>query len=460
MTDGDSRAAAALDCAACEALGHRDVRTIIYPPSRQDDELARGERIRGVLVGGALGDAIGTAVTAKEPILLAPASLTLRTRGATQLALFTAEGVLRRMIRGHAKGIWPSYEVVLHAYQRWLFTQNALPEAIRDRWQPYSGGPWPDGWLVAEHAMHGRRTDHPTTVKAIRTMTRSTPDLVDGEFVRRPNTSDSVGALVRSAPDGTIVPSDMAFETGVRTAVFTHGGPLGLFLPGVMTRMIQELVAGATLAAGLARGRSDLEGWTHHSRALALVDKTMNGTPGSTQESGAARAFRVGVGRALLFEEVGGDPMGLLWGTAVSDGRSAAIVAGQLIGARFGTPVFPAAWRHALDLAPVIDEMADVCVLAHRVFALDRRVPELERLPDDGGDEHPICGFLWSRFPVGAGRLSPSRGPTWSWPVSLSVTVWWSDGEHLQRQTQSRRTSPGHEGRNAAPAPPRTRPSR
>jgi ADP-ribosylglycohydrolase len=42
----------------------------------------------------------------------------------TQMALFTAEGILRAQVRGAERGICHGASVVKGAYQRWLTTQG------------------------------------------------------------------------------------------------------------------------------------------------------------------------------------------------------------------------------------------------------------------------------------------------------------------------------------------------
>jgi ADP-ribosylglycohydrolase len=95
------------------------------------------DSIRGCLLGGAVGDALGAPVEfdAMERIRerFGPAGITelaeaYGRRGAitddTQMTLFTAEGLIRAYVRGVTKGICHAPTVVDHAYARWLITHR------------------------------------------------------------------------------------------------------------------------------------------------------------------------------------------------------------------------------------------------------------------------------------------------------------------------------------------------
>jgi hypothetical protein len=384
-------------CQVCAEIGDRSVAGDPYPAPRLGDEMARRERIRGVLIGGAVGDAIATAIRSGASVELHGGPAPTRTGGATLLAVFTAEGTLRMLIRCHARGIGPTFGVVRHALDRWLFTQGALPDRIRDEWAP-ADGRWPDGWLATEHTLHGRRSDHPTTVRALRDpLPAEEPYVIGDEPISRPNTSDSAGALVRVAPTAAFIPVGWALEAGIRSAILTHGGSLGMLLPGVLAHILAALMGGADLDVALADAREGLAAWPHSSRALQVIDRAITGVQDTTGSPGAARALHAAILAARGFARAGGDASGLLATVARAHRGSAAIVTGQLIGAMCGDGAFPSRWRRSLDVGAVLEEMADAAAFAHRVLVLDRPVPELAAM--DESVEPPIGGFLWERFP-------------------------------------------------------------
>src|SRR5687767_9208607 len=109
-------------------------------------------RVRGCLLGGAIGDALGGPVEFNDGrtiVAAHPDGVRKFVAGGagwpagtvtddTQMTLFTVEGLIRAGVRTD-RGIGFTVAVVHHAYDRWLDTQ-LLPAPSGER----------DGWLQAE----------------------------------------------------------------------------------------------------------------------------------------------------------------------------------------------------------------------------------------------------------------------------------------------------------------------
>lgn len=104
-----------------------------YPPI----DATERSRIRGCLLGGAVGDALGAPVEFMNAAEIArrfgpggPDELAeaYGRVGAitddTQMTLWTAEGVLRGIVRGNERGIGGTMSTLPNAYLRWLYTQD------------------------------------------------------------------------------------------------------------------------------------------------------------------------------------------------------------------------------------------------------------------------------------------------------------------------------------------------
>src|SRR4051812_22334306 len=127
--------------------------------------LARLARVRGCLLGGAVGDALGAPIEfmstdeirrafgAAGITEFAPAYGRL---GAitddTQMTLFTVEGLIRAQVRYSGRGMCLPPSVIHHGLVRWLHTQGERCTAM-----PASGEGWPDGWLVKREELFSRR---------------------------------------------------------------------------------------------------------------------------------------------------------------------------------------------------------------------------------------------------------------------------------------------------------------
>jgi hypothetical protein len=99
------------------------------------------DRIRGSLLGGAVGDALGAgieflsleAIRERFGFLGVDDFVPAYGRvGAitddTQMTLFTAEGLIRAWCRFEDRGICHPPSIVHHAYLRWLLTQGEKPK--------------------------------------------------------------------------------------------------------------------------------------------------------------------------------------------------------------------------------------------------------------------------------------------------------------------------------------------
>jgi ADP-ribosylglycohydrolase len=383
-------------CGVCAALPREPSRSGRYAEAVGLDERLRGDRILGCLVGGAIGDAVGRLANADQPIPGHPMAESLQVGGNTQLALFTAEGTIRMLVRFHARGIGPASAVIKHAYDRWLFTQGntADAEAARNRWGSGGANDWPDGWLVRRHELHCRRSEMGTTVTALRRS--DIPELGDDRRLHpRPNASTGAGGVVRAAPGGLLVGEEFAFEIGVRIAGFTHGHPDGFLSAGVVTALVCRLLQGATLEDAVAGMRGDLQHWPGSTPFYRILDEI---AAGHTRSAYTSRSVQALVHGAMAARDET-DPVLAVRSAAVSGGSAAAVVAGQLSGVLHGATACSDAWRQATEVANVAEELAAAVSVAHRAWVMGQDIPGADWQTQDMFEEHPVSMLLWSRYP-------------------------------------------------------------
>lgn len=155
----------------------------------------RLERIKGCLLGGAVGDALGATVEFLEwPAIeakfgsqgIVDFAPTFGISGVitdnTQMMLFTAEGLLRAYVRSSSRGICHVPSIIHHALLRWLMTQNYPPAILVSR----------DGWLIEQRELWSRRAPGTTCLTALKATQRL------GAVAE--NNSKGCGALMRVAP--------------------------------------------------------------------------------------------------------------------------------------------------------------------------------------------------------------------------------------------------------------------
>ncbi|MEU5385918.1 ADP-ribosylglycohydrolase family protein [Kitasatospora cineracea] len=320
------------------------------------------DRVRGALLGGALGDALGWPIEFQrlDQIRarfgpdgltdLADAGLGGQVTDDTQMTLFTAEGLLR--------GGRP--EDLHAAYRRWFLTQR-LPEPGRD----------PDGWLAAQDFLYASRAPGNACTTGVATGYRpAAPFGQDGPV--NPG-SKGCGTVMRSAPFGLFgLGPQEAFRQAAVAAQLTHGHPTGYLAAGAFAALVARVAAGEPLRAAI-------------DAVLTQVDAQYLG-----QETGDAlrRAVRIadeGPGSAEGVERVG-----LGWiaeeclavavyaALAAPDARTALVlsvnhsgdsdstgaVCGNLVGALHGLSGLPADWCALVEGRDVVLQVADDLVTA------------------------------------------------------------------------------------------------
>jgi len=325
------------------------------------------ERIVGSLLAGAVGDALGAPIefhsTNEIRSQFGPDGLTdyapaYGHAGAitddTQMTLFTAEGLLRARARAADGGLVDHVGVMRLAYLRWLATQGQRVE------DPMWGSEYLDsGWLIGVHELHSRRAPGATCISALSAGG-------SGRTTHPTNDSKGCGGVIRMAPAGVL--GAAAFALGADFAAITHGHPSGYLASGALATMTAELFAGSSLADAVEVARATLQSTpesdeTLHAldAAVALAASGTAPTPEAVETLGggwvAEEALAIGVYCALVAPDL---RAGLLLAVNHSgDSDSTGSIAGNLLGALGGVGALPIDWLDELELADVIEQVAE-----------------------------------------------------------------------------------------------------
>lgn len=310
----------------------------------------------GCLLGGALGDALGTPVEFQQlddiraeygeaGISEPPPQALLG--DATQMSLFTGEGYLHAWTTGNNGGPWKPVEAVTAAYRRWLITQQ------EDQPQPGATG------LLAEKSLYATRAPGLTSLRALQSEQLGTPD-------RPRNSSQGCGGVDRCAPVGFAPTGEMAYTLGCQFAALTHGGTGG-WAPAGALALIVHLVAvqGRRLPAAVdqAAGRVLREDvGTASALAEAATLARLGASVGHIERLGqgwvGSESLAIGVYCALALPKPAQFADALrLAANHSGHSDSTAAVTGSLLGARHGTSVLPRGWLVRLELADVIERI-------------------------------------------------------------------------------------------------------
>jgi ADP-ribosyl-[dinitrogen reductase] hydrolase len=324
-------------------------------------------RVRGCLLGGAVGDALGAPIEFHTWAqirsmfgpdglceVLAPGHFT----DDTQMTLFTCEGLLAAVLRQSERGISnPSAEVFL-SYQHWLDTQEG-----RGRETTEGGARRRDSWLASDPRLHRREAPGNTCLSALQSG-------VAGTVHERINDSKGCGAVMRAAPAG-IIPSHgdpkVAYEVGCMTAALTHGHDLAIHSAGLFAAVICRVLGGEFISEAAQSSleltipeirttiESALELGKHGVPTAEVIESELGG--GWVAEEALAIAIACSVA-APDFES------GVVASVNHSgDSDSTGSLCGNLLGSALGESAIPTRWLDSVDALDLVLEVANDCVL-------------------------------------------------------------------------------------------------
>lgn len=341
------------------------------------------DAIRGCLLGGAAGDALGFAVefTPDYAIFnhygangITEYELDEKTGKAlisddTQMTLFTANGLLVGDTRSCMRGIqgWPRVYVAT-AYQDWLFTQNHF---FSNRTQ--HGYDW-KSWLCDVPELYARRAPGMTCLSAL---TKESEDVQD--YIENPrNDSKGCGGVMRIAPLALNYQMEMdrLDMEAAQIAAITHGHSLGYMPAAVLCHIINRIVFKSEVRRSLKdivveakqtaekifTGDSHLQELTDIIERAIILSENDREDLENIKELGqgwvAEETLAIAIYCSLRYEN--DFSKGIIAAVNHSgDSDSTGAVTGNILGALVGYSEIEDKWKKNLECADVILEMAD-----------------------------------------------------------------------------------------------------
>lgn len=348
------------------------------------------DKIRGCLVGGAAGDALGYSVEflSEDQIFsrfgengITEYELDYKSGKAlisddTQMTLFTANGLLVGDTRGCMRGIQGNPRgYVAMAYQDWLRTQEISFDESRNLSREYMRNCI--SWLADVPELYSRRAPGNTCLSALKMQRKSGGYIED--YINEPqNNSKGCGGVMRVAPLALCYNTsdiERLDEEGAQVAAITHGHSLGYMPAAVLTHIIERLVFDeekATLKEIVEDARDTVAGIFSNDKHIVelteLIDLAI-----SLSENGdddlvnihrlgegwvAEETLAIAIYCALRYQD--DFSAGII--AAVNhkgDSDSTGAVAGNIFGALLGYDAIEDKWKTNLELFDVIVEMAD-----------------------------------------------------------------------------------------------------
>ncbi|MFI6995988.1 ADP-ribosylglycohydrolase family protein [Nocardia sp. NPDC050175] len=349
------------------------------------------DRVRGSLVGGAIGDALGwpieflkldqirgrygeEGVTGYLPQHNAGAPQEITDD--TQMTLFTAEGLLRSAAADPVPAL-------RRAYLRWLQTQQGGRPAAHS-----------DGWLASLPFLYASRAPGNACMSGLSRQSRGyiAPEPLGENGPVNPH-SKGCGTVMRSAPFGLAgMGPDQAFGTAARAAQLTHGHPTGYLAAGAFAAILDRVVSGLELPIAVQQTIAQLEGIPSTEETVAALNRAVTlaeepPTADQVEHVGAGwiaeECLAIAVYCALQAAKTGDVRAALLLSVNHSgDSDSTGAVAGNLIGAVHGISALPMDWAATVEGRDVLVQVADDLVMN---FGLGDRSGLDARYPLDAG---------------------------------------------------------------------------
>lgn len=351
------------------------------------------DRIRGSLVGGAIGDALGYAVEfLKEDQIFRKYGSEGITEydlvngkalisDDTQMTLFTANGILVGDTRLSMRGIGGDPKAyVPNAYLDWLKTQESDINSVNHHERYTEKGGY--SWLLDVPELYSRRAPGNTCLSALET--RAKEGYVDS-FINSPiNRSKGCGGIMRIAPlalkyrsgenfYGDIEQIDM--EAAELSAI-THSHSLGYMPSAVVSHIISRILCSydeMSLKDMVLEARDSVLKLFAGDKNLPVLVDIINRAVRLSEEADADDLDNIhALGEGWVAEETLGialycalkyqNDFSKAMITAVNhkgDSDSTGAVTGNILGALVGYTAIDSRWKKNLELLDVILEVAD-----------------------------------------------------------------------------------------------------
>ncbi len=351
------------------------------PGSRPSDPTAQtvpdyASRVRGCLLGGALGDQLGAAVASDSFDVISgrfgsdglrdfsqlpePGHFT----DDTQLTLYTLDGLTEALEWANAGTAADEAACLWLAYLRWYATQEG-------RFPDNAPAPQPR-WIDGQSVLHARRSPAEACLSGLATGEMGTR--------ARPVNPDALdrSTVTRSAPFGLLpfVDDQTVQRLATDGSALTHGHPAAHRTAATLATFIRLLVheqatlPGAAVAM-LARAEQDAGAADLPGRLRAAVELSANGpvapadlTAALGTGRAAGEALSIALYAVLATAHSTTPEQHFRRGVAAAinhDGDSDATgsLAGNLLGAHYGEAALPAEWLAALEGPETILGMAE-----------------------------------------------------------------------------------------------------
>lgn len=340
------------------------------------------DKFEGALIGSAVGDAFGYPLTKKsfeqicedyEKDGALELSVSRRTKTAlfteaTQMSLFTADGIL------WAHNEHADYEnsavanYVFYSYQLWLYMQTKTIAGREYEWI-FDKKQNPNLSSLLKHKGLGKaRRTNDTNIDALLDARNG----VFGTLGKSVNANDDNGAVKRVVPVGLYYGQniEMAFRIGCDVGAITHSAPDGYLPCGVYAAIVSQLLEDKGVDESVRAAMEILATYQGNENTYKALEKAMeladdedtdpqDGVGELGDGKSAVSCLAIAVYCAVLHQT---NYMYAVELAANHDGDSSACaaVAGGILGAWYGLKKLPKKWTKKVQYRSLLETVADV----------------------------------------------------------------------------------------------------
>ena len=318
-------------------------------------------KIKGSLLGGAIGDALGYQIEFSRGITEKQVTRYFNkgiVSDDTQMTLFTANAILNRETRGSLKGIaYPVPYAIYLGYLDWLDTQTN--HNIHEKYC----------WIKDLEELNVQRAPGNTCLSALSSGKQGT--------IEEPlNNSKGCGGVMRVAPIGLYYEDiDFVGMTAAEASAITHGHPLGIIPAFVFADMLNVIVRqnssieeALNIAMDKLSKKTDVFDKNYIEEFQKLIDKAVKLSKETLKDTEAIpmigegwvaeEALAIAVYSCLKYPNSFEDTI-VCSINHDGDSDSTGSIAGNIIGASLGLKSIPDYYLKDLELKDVIEELSD-----------------------------------------------------------------------------------------------------
>lgn len=278
---------------------------------------------------------------------------------ATQMTVFTVDGLLWADSRARSKGLYAYVPCVFYAYQKWYFTQTGH---FADKDYEFLL----KGEVLEWEELFVRRAPETPTLDALAGSIRSKY----GTTRNRINSNKGCGAVARTAPVGMhfLADPEKAFQIGIETGALTHGHPDSYLTAGFFAGTIALILSGLELEDAITSALQTLKRKKEGKASFELISKAVAAAASDQdpklvmEELGEGWAGEEAMARGLYCALKHSDDFESAVRLAVNqNGNSSdpAAICGNLLGASLGSLEIPYPWIRDVELSDLMVHGSD-----------------------------------------------------------------------------------------------------